>query len=101
MMNNINMNIQITPLQDQLETKFIYYKDEFYCDKFKEVIENFDTKDINEVEKREESPRQQVFQGENGLRDSFGRNYDLFNSNEIYFFGTKNDDKKIYIITQC
>jgi hypothetical protein len=36
MMNNINMNIQITPLQDQLETEFIYYKDEFYCDKFNE-----------------------------------------------------------------
>jgi hypothetical protein len=63
----------------------------------------FQMKEDYEFEKREEAPRQQLLAGEDGLTlcDSFGRDYDLFNGNEIYFFGTKNDDKKIYIITQC
>jgi len=56
-----------------------------------------------EFEKLSTSPRQKVPCGEFGekLCDSFGDEYELFNSNEIYFFGTDDERKKIYIITQC
>jgi len=53
--------------------------------------------------KRDDAPLQQEMGGEDGLTlcDSFSERYDLFNNNEIYFFGTNNTHKKIYIITQC
>jgi hypothetical protein len=56
-------------------------------------------------EKLPTAPRQKVlsFSGDSktDVEDAYTEIYRLFNANEIYFFGTKNDDKKIYIITQC
>jgi len=56
-----------------------------------------------EFEKKDNIPRQKVLGGTDGLTlcDSYGDEYELFNMNEIYFFGTNNQNKKVYIITQC
>lgn len=50
-----------------------------------------------EFEKMEDAPRQQILGGEDGMTlcDSFGSKYDLFNMNEIYFFGTQKDRKSV------
>ncbi|WP_428738570.1 hypothetical protein [Sulfurimonas sp.] len=51
------------------------------------------------------APRQKVlsFSGDSktDVEDAYTDKYELFNANEIYFFGTDNTEKKIYIITQC
>ena len=60
----------------------------------------FQTKEGYEFETIDNATKQKVLWGHN-LKDSPIPEYSLFNSNEIYFFGTDDIEKKVYILTQC